>query len=168
MSLCFWAWPYLGFVNLSWSFSCVNIIYMLFLSPGWIDPSRLLGGREPIILWKLQKIRAILSALFLGRHIKGALEPEHRYHSGPWLKVNLTVPSLLQFVVLSLLLKESDSAHTLEGAAWPWLLPSLHYHKVKCTLNCLNHETHPTLSHYTPGDRSASERKPRITGTEHI
>lgn len=98
MSLSFWAWPYLGFADLSGSFSHVKIIYMIFLIPGLRDPFRLLGGREPIISWKLQKIGAILSALFLGRRIKGALEPEQRYHSGPWLKVNLTVVSLLSSV----------------------------------------------------------------------
>lgn len=52
---------------------------MFFLIPGCIGPSRMLGNREPIILCKLQKIRAILSALFLGRYIKEALEPEHSY-----------------------------------------------------------------------------------------
>lgn len=83
MSLSFLSMASFGFC---WSFRKFFVgehIFMLFLISGWIDPSRLLGNREPIIPWKLQKIRAILSALFLGRHIKGALEPQHRYHSGP-------------------------------------------------------------------------------------
>lgn len=124
---------------------------MFFLIPGYIGPSRMLGNREPIILCKLQKIRAILSALFLGRYIKGALEPEHSYHSGPWLKVSPDATSLFSSVCDFVPAAQGKRLRTCCGEssmAMASAFPSLPLldHGVKYTLNCLK-PSHPLPLH---------------------
>lgn len=145
-------------------FMCEHNIYKLFLIPGWIDLSKLLGNREHIILRKLQKLQGNSTCTLGDTHWA-------RTQISLWLKVNLAVVFLLSSVCGLVTAVQGKWLLTCcEKAAWPWLLPSPHYH---CLTRKWSHNEQSKpwdssiLSHYTPGDRSAGGRKPRLTGTEH-